>query len=87
MPDATIAPHAPIAVNATAPNALKDRPSMSHALDPSDRFEPRHLGPDERETAEMLALVGYASLDALTDAIVPKGIRLSRALNLPAARA
>src|ERR1022692_3220491 len=34
----------------------------------------------------MLKLVGFDSLDALTDATVPKQIRLSKPLNIPAAR-
>ena len=40
-----------------------------------DRFEDRHIGPDAAEQATMLAALGYASLDALTDAAVPKAIR------------
>ena len=53
-------------------------------LDASDTFERRHLGPGERETAEMLATLGVASLDALTDETVPAGIRLEGALDLGA---
>ncbi|MGP8019422.1 MAG: aminomethyl-transferring glycine dehydrogenase, partial [Limisphaerales bacterium] len=34
----------------------------------------------------MLALLGFKSLDELIDAAVPKGIRLAKKLNLPAAR-
>src|SRR5690348_97440 len=53
---------------------------------PQDRFETRHIGPDERETAHMLSTLGYATLDALTDAAVPPAIRMKRALATPAAR-
>src|SRR5258708_29885216 len=48
-----------------------------------DSFVRRHIGPDENEVAEMLAQVGFESLDALVDAAVPKNIRLDRALDLP----
>ncbi|MBS0196785.1 MAG: aminomethyl-transferring glycine dehydrogenase [Planctomycetes bacterium] len=49
---------------------------------PTDVFAPRHIGPGEREIGEMLALLGYTSLDALTDATVPASIRLNRPLSL-----
>jgi glycine dehydrogenase len=51
-----------------------------------DRFVRRHIGPNAVETAEMLKHVGFDSLDALTDAAVPKQIRLQQKLNLPAAQ-
>ena len=51
-----------------------------------DDFSRRHIGPNEKETAEMLRAVGYENVDALTDATVPKNIRLNRELNLPEAR-
>ena len=54
--------------------------------DPFDSFVRRHLGPDAAAIDEMLETVGYESLDALIDATVPKNIRLSGALKLPAAK-
>ncbi len=51
-----------------------------------DQFVRRHIGPNAAETAAMLKLLGHDSIDALTDAAVPKQIRLSKSLNLPAAR-
>ena len=51
-----------------------------------DQFVRRHIGPNTTETAAMLKLLGHDSLDALTDAAVPKQIRLGKALNLPAAQ-
>ena len=51
-----------------------------------DRFVHRHLGPRPADAAEMLKQLGYASLDAMIDAAVPKPIRLARPLRLPAAR-
>jgi glycine dehydrogenase len=52
------------------------------ALAPTDTFVHRHIGPNEAEQREMLALLGYASLDEMIDATVPSGIRLNRELNL-----
>src|SRR5262249_9187843 len=43
----------------------------------------RHIGPAEADVREMLALLGLQSLQALSDAIVPGDIQLSRALDLP----
>jgi glycine dehydrogenase len=51
-------------------------------LPPSDRFEPRHLGPQEDEVREMLALLGYGSLEDLAAATVPASIRLPGPLKL-----
>ncbi|HEV8357132.1 MAG TPA: aminomethyl-transferring glycine dehydrogenase [Gemmatimonadales bacterium] len=49
-------------------------------------FAARHLGPRPSDAAEMLRILGYPSLDALMDAVVPETIRLRRPLRLPAAR-
>jgi glycine dehydrogenase len=49
-------------------------------------FSRRHIGPNEKETADMLRAVGFENLDALIDATVPKNIRLQSVLNLPAAK-
>jgi glycine dehydrogenase len=51
-----------------------------------DRFVRRHIGPRPADAGEMLKLLGYASLDAMIDAAVPKPIRLARPLQLPTAR-
>ena len=51
-------------------------------LAPSDTFARRHIAPTDAEIAEMLAALGYASLDELADATVPAGIRLARPLAL-----
>ncbi|MGC3993469.1 MAG: aminomethyl-transferring glycine dehydrogenase [Propionicimonas sp.] len=48
-------------------------------------FTTRHIGTDTDDQAQMLAALGYASLDALTDAAVPEAIRLTAPLDLPAA--
>src|SRR6478752_9925257 len=49
-------------------------------ISPADNFIPRHVGPSEAEVAEMLAVLGYATLDELIDATVPAPIRLRRPL-------
>ncbi|MEZ0446469.1 aminomethyl-transferring glycine dehydrogenase [Cellulomonas sp. ICMP 17802] len=49
-------------------------------------FADRHIGPRGGETAHMLSVVGYQSLDDLVDAAVPASIRTDRPLDLPAAR-
>ncbi len=48
-----------------------------------DSFSERHIGPDAREQQQMLATLGFDSVDALIDATVPKDIRMGRALRLP----
>ncbi len=53
---------------------------------PLDTFARRHLGPQPEEIATMLDAVGYPSLDALVDDVIPPAIRLRRPLDLPAAR-
>ncbi|MEW6197199.1 MAG: aminomethyl-transferring glycine dehydrogenase [Planctomycetota bacterium] len=51
-------------------------------LEPSDTFVHRHLGPSDDDIRQMLAALGYDSLDALIDATVPPTIRLARPLDL-----
>jgi glycine dehydrogenase len=51
-----------------------------------DPFVRRHIGPRPADAGEMLKQLGYASLDAMIDAAVPKPIRLGRLLQLPAGR-
>ena len=47
-------------------------------------FLARHIGPTAGEQTEMLATLGYDSLDALTKAAVPAKIRSSAGLALGA---
>ena len=54
-------------------------------IDSPDKFEHRHIGPDEKQQAEMLRTIGARSLDALIDAALPKSIRLKSPLRLPPA--
>lgn len=59
-------------------NSLRD-------LEHHHAFLERHIGPNDAEIAQMLRVVGYDSLDAMTDAIVPANIKSPAPLALPAA--
>ncbi|MEP6763518.1 MAG: aminomethyl-transferring glycine dehydrogenase [Gemmatimonadaceae bacterium] len=58
--------------------ATRTRPATSFA---ADSFIPRHLGPNANEQQEMLSALGYASLDAFIDAVVPEQIRFRNKLS------
>ncbi|MSP72798.1 MAG: glycine dehydrogenase (aminomethyl-transferring) [Myxococcales bacterium] len=60
---------------------MEKRPDLS-LLAPLDRFPERHLGPSAKDEREMLAALNLPSTDALIDKTIPKGIRLSRRLDL-----
>src|SRR5512143_2191551 len=49
----------------------------------TDRFVQRHIGPRREDIDAMLAVLGYDSLEAFTDAVVPESIRLRQPLDLP----
>src|SRR6267378_2909910 len=51
-----------------------------------DLFQDRHIGPSPDDQAAMLSTLGYDSLDAFIDAVVPADIRLRGPLRIPAAR-
>ena len=51
----------------------------------SAEFQTRHIGPDEKETQQMLQVIGEPSLSSLINKTVPPAIRMQQALNLPAA--
>jgi glycine dehydrogenase len=51
-----------------------------------DRFENRHIGPDESETRKMLETIGAKSLETLINETVPPSIQLKKPLNLPPAQ-
>ncbi|SNT00954.1 glycine dehydrogenase [Micrococcales bacterium KH10] len=50
-----------------------------------DDFAARHIGPDLSATEHMLSVLGYDSLESLTNAAVPESIRETEPLNLPPA--
>ena len=55
---------------------------MPGTYDPYDFANRRHIGPSADEIADMLAVVGAPSLDALIDETVPAAIRLASPLDL-----
>ena len=56
------------------------------SLQQNDAFISRHIGPDEKQTSEMLAFVGASSLDDLTRQIVPESILLPEDIGLKPAK-
>jgi glycine cleavage system P protein (glycine dehydrogenase) len=59
---------------------------MPASIENHQIFAQRHIGPDEREVAEMLRTVGAQSLDGLIDETVPPAIRMRRPLHLAPAK-
>src|SRR5215216_1746701 len=52
----------------------------------TEKFESRHIGPDQNQIKEMLKVVKASSVDELIGQTVPSNIRLKKALNLPPAQ-
>ncbi len=52
----------------------------------AEKFESRHIGPDEAQVKEMLQVIGVDSIDQLIEETIPASIRLKRPLNLPVAQ-
>ena len=59
---------------------------MKLNIDYQEKFQSRHIAPNEADTAKMLKTIGVSSLDELIEQTVPEGIRLKNPLNLPAAK-
>ncbi|MEQ1677569.1 MAG: aminomethyl-transferring glycine dehydrogenase, partial [Chitinophagaceae bacterium] len=51
----------------------------------SNEFIPRHIGPNEADTKQMLKKIGAESLDQLIGNTVPSAIRMSHSLHIPSA--
>src|SRR5438876_3510215 len=81
-----------LATEATENRLTTDTPTrhaMTNSMDccnHPDRFVQRPMGPDPSDVEQMLAVLGYRSLDELVDAAVPANIRLAKLLKLPAGR-
>jgi glycine dehydrogenase len=60
--------------------------SVHHQLEDADGFVQRHLGPSQAQQQEMLAELGFGSLDEMSAATVPADIALQRPLDIPAPR-
>lgn len=50
-----------------------------------NEFRSRHIGPGEKDSQEMLRLIGEPSLESLISKTVPADIRMEKALDLPPA--
>src|SRR6201986_3445716 len=59
---------------------------MKLNIDYQEKFQSRHIAPNQADTAQMLKTIGVTSLDELIDQTVPAGIRLKAPLSLPAAK-
>jgi glycine dehydrogenase len=51
----------------------------------SNEFIPRHIGPNENDTRQMLKTIGEKTLADLIDKTVPSNIRMDHSLNIPPA--
>jgi glycine dehydrogenase len=65
---------------------MSSRPTLAE-LEPGANFIPRHIGPTEAETREMLREVGAKSLEDFIAKVVPEKIRTKRPLELKKAMA
>ena len=59
---------------------------MSKSIPQPDSFVSRHIGPSDADISAMLATLGYPTLDAFVDAVIPSSIRFRGALAVPAER-
>ena len=59
---------------------------MKLNIDYQEKFQSRHIAPNEADTAQMLKTVGANSLDELIAQTIPASIRLKKPLNLPPAK-
>ena len=82
--------HAPTSPRTSTPTPTTTATTPSnmthpaHSVEPLDSIARRHIGPREHELGPMLQTVGFASLDALVDATIPKNIRLAGPMTLSA---
>lgn len=51
-----------------------------------EQFQSRHIAPSAADTAKMLKTIGVSTLDELIEQTIPQKIRLTKPLNLPAAK-
>ena len=68
---------------ATGTETELTRPNL---LSFNDGFARRHIGPSDSDVAEMLRLLGFASLDELADQTIPADIRIDAPLDIPEPR-
>lgn len=51
-----------------------------------EKFQNRHIGPQEADTSQMLQVLGLQNMDELVNKTIPKAIRLKKELDLPQAQ-
>ncbi len=59
---------------------------MKLNIDYQEKFEHRHIAPNEQDTAKMLETISADSIDQLIEQTVPANIRLKKVLDLPKAK-
>ena len=69
---------------AVSQDLAADPGSRTHNAGLREAFAERHIGPSASEIQQMLAVTGFASLDELTGAALPRGIGQRVPLHLPA---
>ncbi|HET6263846.1 MAG TPA: aminomethyl-transferring glycine dehydrogenase [Usitatibacter sp.] len=64
---------------------IRNQASLAE-LEDHGAFQRRHIGPDDADQAAMLGTLGFATREALIDAVVPRAIRRKRPLDVGAPR-
>ena len=59
---------------------------MKLNIDYQEKFQQRHIAPNQTDSEKMLSTIGVGSLDELISQTVPDKIRLKKPLDLPAAK-
>jgi len=59
---------------------------MKLNIDYQEKFQARHIAPNQADTAQVLKAIGVKSLDELISQTIPQKIRLKAPLNLPPAK-
>src|SRR5258708_17432954 len=75
----------PVIQPGAAPSAAVNSAGEQGLAQPAN-FVRRHIGPSESDTRQMLASLGFSTLEDLVKQAVPAQIRLTRSLQLPPAR-
>lgn len=75
-----------MSIAASTNSKSESRAVETGSLEFVDQFLHRHIGPSADETAQMLSLLGFESLEELTNRLVPADIRLDRDLDIPSPR-
>ena len=75
-----------VAEEKASPQRQKSPPTTEELPLELSRFVSRHIGPNEEEIDAMLRTVGFDDLNAFIGATVPKDIRLTTPLDLPAGK-